>query len=532
MSRILPTTGNRQACYNRAVAALSPGLRDAGPQRIDTRAGLGLAVVLTGAFVAMLDTFIVNVAVPSIRADLHAGYGDGELVIAGYTLTYAVGQITGSRLGDAYGRRRVFTIGLAAFTLASAICALAPNPAVLITGRLLQGAGAALLTPQVLAIIRVTFPEGRPRARAFAAMGVVLGLASVLGQVAGGLVVEADLWGLTWRPVFLVNLPIGAAAVAAAPFAVRESRAEQVEHAEHAGPAARLDRRGVALSTAALFLLVFPLIEGQQEGWPAWSYAMLAGSAPLFVVFIADQARKSAADRAPLLDTRLFSSRSFSLGAASVFAVSATMPPLYLAFTVLAQTGFGATPFAAAADFGPLALAFSAASFGAGRLSRSGGRAVPVAGASLNVAGACLAIAICLAAPDAGPAALIPALVLVGAGEGFFFTPIFNTVLSGVADRHVGAASGALSTLQRLGNAVGLAVLQIPFLAVYRDLSSSGSSRQSAYSHAFAAINGAVAGLCAVVVVLLLFLPVKRDRPAQAMHGRSASATKWSRGLR
>jgi EmrB/QacA subfamily drug resistance transporter len=469
-------------------------LPDAELRTIGRRRWLGLAVVLTGAFIAMLDTFIVNVAVPSIRADLHASYADGELVIAGYTLTYAIGQITGGRLGDRYGRRFLFTIGLAGFTLASALCALAPSPAVLVVGRLWQGAAAALLTPQVLAIIRVAFPEGRPRARAFAVMGVVVGLASVLGQILGGLVVGANLWGLTWRPVFLINLPIGAAALVATPMLVPESRSER---------AARLDRSGAVLSTAGLFLLVFPLIEGQQDGWPAWTLAMLAVSAVVLAMFVADQARKTARDRAPLLDTGLFAQRAFSLGAAAVFAFSATMPPLYLAFTVLVQTGYGASPFTAALYFAPLALAFSVTSFAAGHLTRSGTRPVLLTGVLLNVAGAGIILVVCLAAPGTGPAILIPALVVIGAGEGLFLTPIFNAVLSGVADHHVGAASGALSTMQRLGNAVGLAVLEIPFLTVHHDLASDGASPASAYTHAFAAISAAVGATCALVAVIL-----------------------------
>lgn len=347
------------------ASAPNASLTGTAADRAGMRAWLGLAVVLTGAFIAMLDTFIVNVAVPSIRANLHASYADGGLVIAGYTLTYAIGQITGRRLGDAYGRRRVFTAGLATFTLASALCALAPDPAVLVAGRLLQGAAAALLTPQVLAIIRVTFPEGHPRARAFAIMGVVTGMASVLGQILGGLVVEANLWGLAWRPVFLINLPVGAVALAATPLLVPASRP---------GRAVRLDRSGAAVSTAGLFLLVFPLIEGQQDGWPAWSLAMLAASPVVLAVFIASQTRKTAQDRAPLLDTSLFAGRTFSAGAAAVFALSATMPPLYLAFTVLAQSGYAATPLTAALYFAPLALAFSATSLAASRLTRYGAR--------------------------------------------------------------------------------------------------------------------------------------------------------------
>jgi MFS family permease len=493
-----------------STPSASPGGTAAG--RVSVRAWLGLAVVLTGAFIAMLDTFVANVAVPSIRADLHASYGDGEMVIAGYTLTYAIGQVAGGRLGDTYGRRRLFAAGLAGFTLASALCALAPGPPALIAGRLLQGAAAALLTPQVLAIIRVTFPEGIPRDRAFAIMGVVTGMASVLGQILGGLVVEANLWGLAWRPAFLINLPVGLAALAVTPLVVPESRV---------CGAKGLDRSGAVLSTAGLFLLVFPLIEGQQSGWHPWSLGMLGAAVVVLAAFIADQARKTAHARTPLLDTRLFAGAAFSAGAAAVFAFSATMPPLYLAFTVLAQSGYGATPLAAALYFAPLALAFSVTSFAASRFTRSAARPVLIGGALANIAGAGLAVAVCLAASGGVPAVLIPALVLTGVGEGLFLTPIFNTVLTSVADHHAGIASGTLSTMQRLGNTVGLAVLEIPFIAVYRDVRSTGGSQASAYTRGFAAINAAVAATCAIVTVLLLFLPVG---PAPSGAGRASSS--------
>jgi len=483
-------------------ASARPEATDAA--RVDKKAWLGLGVLLAGAFMATLDTFIVNVAVPSIRIELHATFADSELIIAGYTLTYAIGLVTGGRLGDVYGRRRLFSVGLGGFTLASAVCAVAPAPAVLIVGRLLQGVGAALLAPQVLAIIRVTFPAGRERARAFATMGVVLGLASVLGQLVGGLVLQADLWGLAWRPVFLINVPIGAAALIATPLLVRESRAERMS---------RLDGFGIALSTVGMFLLVFPLIEAPSDGWPHWSLAMLGASGVVLAAFIADQARKSRKGRMPLLDTRLFAERSFSIGAAAVFAFSATMPPLYLAFTILAQSGYGASALTAGLLFAPLALTYSVAAFTAGRLASSRSHGILVTGAVLNVAGACAAVVICLAAPGDVPELLMPALMVIGAGSGLFQTPIFNAALSKVADHHVGTASGALSTMQRLGNAVGLAVLEIPFLVSYEDFRNGGASPAVAYTHAFAAVSGAVAASGTIVIVLLLRMPARRGQP-------------------
>jgi EmrB/QacA subfamily drug resistance transporter len=468
------------------------------PPRALARTWLGLAVVLTGAFVAMLDTFIVNVAVPSIRQGLHASYSDGEFVIAGYMLTYAIGQITGGRLGDSYGRRRVFSVGVGVFTVASGLCALAPSPEVLIAGRLIQGVGAALLTPQVLAIIRASFTHPDQRARAFAAMGVVVGLASVTGQILGGLLLHANLWGLTWRPIFLINIPLGVVTMLAAPVLVAESRTERQ---------ARLDRSGVALSMVGLLLLVFPLIEAPASRWRGWPLVMLAAAAVMLGTFVADQIVKTARGRAPLIDTRLFTHRGFVVGALAVLGFSATMPSLYLAFTLLLQNGFGADPLRAGLYFAPLALAFSLASFIAGRLTRFSARHIVISGALLNVVGNSTAALLCLAAPQLVPGGLIPAIVIIGAGTGLFFTPLFNLVLSPIADRHIGTASGTLSTAQRLGNALGVAILEIPFLLTYQHLVARGTSPTSSYISAYGAISVAVALTCTTVVAVLLALP-------------------------
>jgi EmrB/QacA subfamily drug resistance transporter len=462
------------------------------------RTWMGLAVVLTGAFVAMLDTFIVNVAVPSIRQDLHANYSDAEFVIAAYTLTYAIGQITGGRLGDSYGRRKVFDVGVVVFTFASALCALAPDPDVLIVGRLIQGIGAALLAPQVLAIIRASFTDPRQRARAFAAMGVVVGLASVAGQILGGMIVQADLWGLTWRPIFLINVPLGLVTVLAAPALVVDPRV--------ALPA-RLDRGGIALSTVGLSLLVVPLIQAQSSGWSGWPLAMLAAAIVVLATFIVDQSRKTARDRSPLIDTRLFTQRGFVVGLMAVLAFSATMPSLYLAFTLLLQNGFGADPLRAGLYFAPLALAFSLASFIAGRLTRFGAHRVVVCGTLLNVVGNGAATALCLAAPQLVPNGLIPTVVIIGAGTGLFFTPLFNLVLIGVPGQHLGTAAGTLSTAQRLGNALGVAIVEIPFLLTCQHLLAGGGSLSSSYTSAYAAISAAVALICAIATALLLALP-------------------------
>jgi EmrB/QacA subfamily drug resistance transporter len=462
---------------------------------VRTRTWAGLAAVLAGAFLAMLDTFVVNVAVPDIRADLHAGYAGAELVIAGYTLTYAAGMVPAGRLGDAYGHRRVFVAGVLGFAVASALCGTAPTVAVLVAGRLVQGAAAALLSPQVLAIIRLTFADAGPRARAFALFGVAVGLASVAGQIVGGAVVAADWWGLGWRPVFLLNVPLGlATAAAAARLVPRGTGTRRV----------RLDLAGVLLSTAGLGLLLTGLVEAPTAGWTGWPGALLAAGLGVLAVFLAGQSRASA----PLLDLRLFADRSFAVGTVAILLFCATMPALYLGYTVLLQDGHRVSALAAGIDFAPLALAFTLASVVAGRLARTGARRTVLLGAALTSAGAMAAAAACLVTGDV--AWLVPALVAIGAGTGLFVTPVFNTVLTTVPARQAGVAAGVLSAMQRLGNSLGVAVLTIPFLATVRQFRAAGP--KAAYTAGFAALAAAVAATAGTVLALLFLLPA--DRPA------------------
>src|ERR1700759_2835785 len=271
----------------------------AAPSRWET-----LPVVLAGTFMVVLDFFIVNVALPSMQADLHAGAGAIEWIVAGYGLTFATLLITAGRLGDLLGRRRMFALGLALFTVASAACGVAGDPTQLIVARALQGAAAALLSTNVLSIVNVTF-AGPERVRALGVYGTVLGLAAAGGQLIGGALVQADVAGLGWRSIFLVNVPIGAAALALTRHYVAESRAEG---------GARLDPAGPGLITVALVDVVLPLVEGRQHGWPLWTWLCL-GAAPLaLAAFALQQRRLHARGGAPLLDPALLRERAFTAG--------------------------------------------------------------------------------------------------------------------------------------------------------------------------------------------------------------------------
>src|SRR4051794_4390330 len=280
-----------------------------------------LPVLLAGAFMVVLDFFIVNVALPSMATGLHAGTSALEWVVAGYGLTFAAFLIIAGRLGDERGRRTVFAVGLGLFTVASLACGLAPGAEALIAARVVQGAGGALVMPQVLAIVGVAFP-----ARGLALFGVVAGLAAVGGQVIGGALVET----VGWRACFLINVPVGLAALALAPRVVPQSKART---------AGRLDLPGAALLAAALTAILLPLIEGRQHGWPLWTWVSLAAAPMLGAAFVRRQHRRPD----PLLDLALFRSRGFSAGLATQLCLACAQAAFFVYLALHLQVERGLT---------------------------------------------------------------------------------------------------------------------------------------------------------------------------------------------
>jgi EmrB/QacA subfamily drug resistance transporter len=410
-----------------------------------------LAVLMIGTFMFVLDFFIVNVALPSIQQDLRAGEGAIEWIVAGYAVSTAVLLVTGGRLGDQFGRRRVFAAGLAVFILTSAACALAPDPAVLVAARVVQGVGAALMAPNILSILGVVY-SGPARVRAISVYGMVMGLAAVSGQLIGGVLIRTDLGGLGWRTIFWINVPLGVAALLASPRLVPESRASQ---------RSRFDLAGVALITACLVAVVLPLVDGRQEGWPAWSWIALGASVPLAIVFVAHQRRKADRGGVPLLDPRVFASWPLRAGLITQTAFWCQQAASYLVIGLYLQQGRGLSPLAAGAVFAVLAAGYLLTSFGAPALTVRFGRGVIAAGAVLAAAGDG---ALYLAAGHGGPVAwLFPGLVLLGAGQGLCITPLTTTVLSHADPASAGSVSGALSTAQQVGNSIGVAVTGVLF---------------------------------------------------------------------
>lgn len=460
---------------------------------------LGLSVLLLAGFVTIFDLFVVNVAIPSMQAGLSASFAQIGFIVAGYELAFGALLITGGRLGDLFGRRRLFIIGMAGFTVASALCGLAPNAGFLIGARVLQGLAAALLFPQVYASIRVNF-DGDDSRRAFGLLGMTLGLAAIAGQVLGGWLVHADLFGLGWRNIFLINVPIGLFAIATARY-IPESRAPQ-------RPA--LDWTGVGLVSAGLALLLVPLIEGPGQGWPAWSFSSLGVAVVLLALFHRQQEQRRMAGGLPLVDMRLLAQRRFALGAVLVLPVYSTSSSFFLCFALLVQTGLGLDPFLAGSIFAPCSVGFVLASLAAPRLvARWGTRTIVVGALVYAVSIGLLTAQVQMAGAALVPSWLIPVLVVVGAGQGFIMTPLLNLVLGFVDEAQAGMASGVISTVQQVGAALGVAVVGILFSTA---LAADNGATAQAAQYATAFVAGMLYNLGAALLVCVLLLLLARTQ--------------------
>lgn len=431
---------------------------NAPTQHADPRRWKALAVVLIASFMILLDISIVNVAIPSIQRDLGATYSEVQWVLAGYQLAYAVVLITGGRLGDIFGRKRLFMVGVSGFTLASLICGVAPSPTALIAARVLQGLMAALMYPQVLSVIQVSFPP-RERGAAFGIFGGVVGVASISGPLIGGLLIQADVHiggtALLWRPIFLVNLPIGIGAVVAAFFLLRESRAPS---------APRLDIPGVVLATVGLFLIAFPLVEGRDAGWPVWAFLMLAGGALVLAAFGRYLRMRAARGASPLVEPQLFGDRAFVVGSVLAMVFFAAIPAFFLTFSLFVQIGLGYSALHAGLTTLPFALCSAAGSGVSIRLAPRLGKRILSLGCVLLLLGmAVLWTTLRVAGTGVSSVDMIPALALSGAGLGFVVAPLINIILAGTHAESAGSASGVLTTVQQIGGALGVAVVGIIF---------------------------------------------------------------------
>lgn len=462
-----------------------------------------LVALLTGQFMAILDATIVNVATPTIRTDLHTTGAALQLVVAGYTIAYAVLLISGARLGALAGFRRTFVAGLAAFTAASLACGLAPSSTALIVFRCIQGAGAALMVPQVFSIIQRSF-EGGARARALSLYGAVIALGAVVGQVLGGLIVTADLFGTGWRPVFLVNVPIGIALLALAP---------RVLPADARTTARALDVAGLVSLASAVLLMVVPLVLGREEGWPAWTLVSFVTSVVAAAVFVGVERAVAARGGAPLISGRVVRAPGVIPGIVAVFFGMAGYGGFLFAFAQHLQAGLGDTPLRAGLTFAPAALGFAIASLNWRRLPPAWFRASIPAGFAVAAVGYAV-VAGDLGGGSAGGLALPVLLFTVGVGMGLAFSPTLAVALAGVAPGDAADASGLLTTVIQLGIVVGVA----SFGGIYLSLATAPGPRISAGALDTTLVLVALAmALSAVAAVPLAWRRVASgNRPALA----------------
>ncbi|MBL7493601.1 MFS transporter [Frankia sp. AgB1.9] len=450
-----------------------------------------LPVVLAGTGMVVLDIFIVNAAIPAIERDFHAGPNSLEWLVTAYNLAFAAAMILGGRLGDCFGRRRVFAAGLALFTGMSVLCGVADGTAALIAARAGQGLAAAVLVPQVSAILNLAY-DGPARARAYTCYALTLGGAAVAGQVVGGGLIAADVAGLGWRACFLVNVPIGVAALALT--------RRHVPAGRPTGVRPRLDLLGAALVTAALVAVVLPLVEGPGAGWPWWSWSCLVVAAGLFATLVVAQRRIAARGGSPILPPALFSGRTFVVGLVNVVVFNASVASWFFVLALYLQDGRHLSPLRAGLVFSALGGGFLVTSLAGGRVAARLGRQGLALGSGLRVLGL-LALWVVVRAHGTGGDLLWVTLPLAveGAGQGLVTGPLISRVLLGVRPAVAGAGSGVLASAQQVGNSIGVAVIGAVFFAARH----SGGSIAAAFGSGLLLL----AALSLVVAALVQLLP-------------------------
>jgi EmrB/QacA subfamily drug resistance transporter len=465
-----------------AAASLSNGQR---------RLALGTLII---AFVVdVLDGTIVNVAVPAIRSDLNASVLAVQWIVAGYALAFGMLLISGGRLGDLYGYRRMFLIGISGFALSSVACGLADDALHLVLARIAQGATAALMAPQVLAMIQLLYGPSE-RVGVLGMFGLLGGVSAILGPIVGGALIDADIAGLGWRPIFFINAPLGVAGVIAALKFLPVGRS--------AHPL-RMDWAGNGLVVATLFALIFPLAIGRELGWPLWCLALLAAVLPLFVTTLRYLKSRTARDGSALLDPDLFRQRSFGIGVAASLIFATATAGLLLSMMLVLQIGLGMDPLTAGVAHIPFAIG---AGLGVGFIGRGLvpklGRNVLLLGAGCMITGIVALVPVFAAGGQALPLGL--ALLLAGLGMGMLAGPLTPIALSRIDKAHAGAAGGVLKAVQQLGSAIGAASVGALFLWL-----ANGAHEAEPTRAAFTPTAGVLAGLLLLVALLARLLPAK-----------------------
>lgn len=463
--------------------------------------GLGtLLVVLTGVFMSTLDFFIVNVAIPSTQADLGASAAAIQWVVAGFALSYGVGLITGGRLGDIYGRRKMYAVGMLLFAITSLACGIAPNAGILIAARVGQGASAALMAPQVLAILRTAF-TGPALLKAFNAYGLTMGLAAVFGQLIGGLLIKWNPFGWDWRTCFLINLPVAAIALALVNRTIPETKAPGKP---------KLDLPGMILVTGALTAVVLPLIEGREQGWPLWTWLCFGAAAVLFIAFAEYQTFIGKRGGSPLVAPSMFKDRAFTVGLFAQLVFWMGQASFFLVFAIYVQNGRGLDALGAGTIFAAIGIGYLVTSLNASKLAKKlGPQVLALGGVTMAVGLVILWITVANIGIGNNISWLIPGLVLDGAGMGMAVAPLAATVLARVNPQYAGAASGVLATGLQIGNAIGVAIIGVIF---FNSLNPANGA--NAFPHAFE--MGLIYLVSVGVVLALLVQLLPNPKPAAA----------------
>ncbi|MEU6820495.1 MFS transporter [Streptomyces atriruber] len=473
----------------------------------DRRRWFALAIVMTAAFMDLVDVTIVNIAIPSIQRDAGATFSQIQWITAGYSLAFAAGLVTGGRLGDIHGRKRIFLIGITGFTVASALCGFAANPEMLVASRILQGGMAALMVPQVLSIVHATFPA-HERGKVFGLFGMIVGLGAVSGPLLGALLTEWNIFGLEWRPIFLINLPVGIVGIVLGRKFISESKAPR---------ALKLDLVGVVLVTAGLLMLLYPLTRGRELGWPVWGYVMMAGSLVVFGALIAYEKWKAAKDGSPLVELSLFKVKSFAAGIAVQTVFGVTLGIFFLVWTLYMQVGLDWSALRAGLTGVPFSIAVSAAAgISVQKLVPRFGRKVLQAGALAMASGVLIYIwEAGRYGADIAPWQMALPLVVMGVGMGLIVAPLTDAVLSDVPQEHAGSASGLINTVQQMGTALGLGLVSVVFFGVI-DEHVRPDRIPAEFVDGFQNALWWVAGVLAVIFLVMFALPAK---PKQHIEG-------------
>ncbi|GAA1310261.1 putative actinorhodin transporter [Planotetraspora silvatica] len=458
-----------------------------------------LFVILAAEVMDLLDAMVTNIAAPTMRADLGGTPATIQWLGAAYTLSMAVGLITGGRLGDIFGRKRMFLIGAVGFTLGSLACAVAQSPEMLIGARVMQGLFGAVMLPQGLGMIKEMFPPKEMQA-AFGMFGPVMGLSAVGGPILAGWLVEADYFGTGWRMIFLINLPLGAAALLAGMRYLPESRSPHP---------LRLDIPGIILASLGGFLVIYPLVQGRESDWPAWTFVMLGAAVVVFAAFGWFESRKSRQGGDPLIVPSLFRKRAFTGGLLTGTVFFSGMAGFMLVFNLYTQIGLGYSTLKAGLTMVPWSAGMIVG-FGLAQAVKRFGRKVLHGGTLIMTVGV---IAVLFTVSSGGlevtPWQLVPALIVSGVGMGLLMAPFFDIVLAGVEQHETGSASGTLTAVQQLGNAFGVALLGTVFFDLLGSVPSGAT-----FDHAMKVTLWVVAGMLIVTYAVAFLLPKQaREEP-------------------